>query len=77
MDSMDQRPKPGVRLTPQQLDLERKRDSLELQRKRVLNDIGNCRDERYRKILSAGLAYLETQIAALNPAPTRARKAKA
>ena len=55
------------RLTAAQVEVERKRDSLLLQRTRVLNDLGNCRDQRYRQTLSAGLAYLDTQIAALVP----------
>jgi hypothetical protein len=66
MESADERrPRSRARLTPQEVERERKRDSLLLQRKRVLNDIGNCRDDRYRKILSAGLAYLDSQLAAL------------
>ena len=38
-----------------------------LHRTRVLHDLENCRDDRYRKTLSDGLSYLETQIAALTP----------
>lgn len=44
---------------------ERKRDSLLLHRTRVLRDIENCSDERYRKTLADGLTYLETQLTAL------------
>ena len=54
-----------VRLTADQIELERKRDSLLLSRKRVLHDLENCRDERYRKTLTEGLSYLEAQLAAL------------
>jgi hypothetical protein len=53
------------RLTPEQAETERKRDSLLLQRTRVLRDLDNCRDERYRKTLADGLSYLESQLAVL------------
>jgi hypothetical protein len=58
-----------VRLTPEQIAQERKRDSLLLQRTRVLKDLENCRDERYRKILAGGLAFLESQLEALGWKP--------
>lgn len=51
--------------SPEEIELERKRDSLLLHRKRVLHDLGNCRDERYRKTLTDGLHYLEQQLGAL------------
>jgi len=53
------------RLSPEQAEAARKRDSLLLQRTRVMRDLENCQDERYRKTLSDGLAYLETQLTAL------------
>lgn len=57
------------RLTPEQAALEKKRDSLLLQRTRVLRDLGHCRDERYRKTLADGLSYLESQLAELGWRP--------
>ena len=54
-----------MRLTPEQIELQRKRDSLLLSRTRVLHDLENCRDERYRKTLAEGLSYLEAKLAAL------------
>jgi hypothetical protein len=51
--------------SPEQMQNERKRDSLLLHRTRVLRDIENCSDERYRKTLADGLTYLETQLTAL------------
>ena len=54
-----------VRLTPEQIELQRKRDSLLLSRTRVLHDLEKCRDERYRKTLAEGLSYLEAQLTAL------------
>ena len=53
------------RLTPEQLDTQRRRDSLLLHRTRVLSDLDKCSEERYRKTLEDGLAYLEEQLSAL------------
>lgn len=50
------------RLTAEQVEIERKRDSLLLQRTRVLHQIDTCADERYRKTLQTGLAFLESQL---------------
>ena len=50
-------------LTPEQIAMEKKRDSLLLHRTRVIRDIAECRDPRYRKTLEDGLAYLEGQLA--------------
>jgi hypothetical protein len=55
----------GPRLTPEQIDLQRKCESLLLHRTRVLSDLERCGEERYRKTLADGLAYLEEQLAAL------------
>jgi hypothetical protein len=54
-----------VRLTPEEIELQRKLESLLLTRTRVLRDLGNCRDDRYRKTLADGLSYLESQLTAL------------
>ena len=56
---------PKAKLTPEQVALEKKRDSLLLHRTRVLRDLENCRDERYRKTLADGLSYLELELAKL------------
>ncbi len=61
----EERKQQRVQLTPEQIEIERKRDSLQLQRTRVLRDLENCTDPRYRKTLESGLAYLDQQIAAL------------
>jgi len=53
------------RLTREQIDLQRKLDSLLLHRTRVLSDLERCSEERYRKTLADGLAYLEQQLTAL------------
>jgi hypothetical protein len=52
-------------LTPEQLEVERKRDGLLLHRTRVLHDLESCQNPRYRKTLADGLAYLEGQLAEL------------
>ena len=53
------------RLTREQIDLQRRLDSLLLHRTRVLSDLDKCTEERYRKTLADGLAYLEQQLTAL------------
>jgi hypothetical protein len=53
------------KLTPEQLVRERKRDSLELQRTRVIRELENCKNDRVRQTLEEGLKYLESQIQAL------------
>jgi len=66
IDSARERSKsPKPQLTPEQAENERKRDGLLLQRTRMLHQLESCRDERYRKTLSGGLTYLETQLTTL------------
>jgi hypothetical protein len=67
MESAERSPKSsaGSSLNPQQLQTERKRDSLLLHRTRVLRDLENCHEDRYRKTLNEGLTYLEQQLAEL------------
>lgn len=60
---------PRVVLTPEQIQVEKQRDSLLLQRRRVLHDLEACHDPRYRKTLESGLAYLESQLAKLPANP--------
>ena len=54
-----------MHLTAEQMDLQRKCDSLLLHRTRVLKDLETCREDRYRKTLNDGLSFLETQLTAL------------
>jgi hypothetical protein len=56
---------PRTKLTPEQIEMERKRESLELQRTRVLREIANSTSERHRQTLENGLKYLEEQLAEL------------
>ncbi len=66
IESADQRRGEGkLTLTPEQLEAQRKRDSLLLHRTRVLSDLEKCNDGRYRKTLSDGLTFLEQQLEAL------------
>jgi hypothetical protein len=53
------------RLTTAQIALDTKRDSLELQRKRILRELAGCRNDRVRKTMEDGLAFLDAQLAAL------------
>ena len=53
------------RLTPEQIEVERKRDSLLLQRTRVVHEIEACSNDRHRQTLQNGLAYLDSQLALL------------
>ena len=52
-------------LTPEEAAIVKKRDALLLHRTRVLHDLETCREERYRKTLNEGLAYLEAELTAL------------
>jgi hypothetical protein len=66
IESANQRRGEGkLRLTPAELETQRKRDSLLLHRTRVLSDLEKCSDERYRKTLNEGLAFLEQQLGEL------------
>ena len=54
-----------VKLSAEQVEIERKRDGLLLSRTRVLHDLEKCEHPRYRKTLEDGLAFLEGQLAEL------------
>jgi hypothetical protein len=56
-----------------EIETERKRDGLLLQRTRILRDLETCSSERYRKTLSDGLTFLESEIKALTPAAVQPR----
>ena len=53
------------RHTAEQLAIAKKCDSLLLHRTRVLRDLEKCSDDRYRKTLTEGLAYLEAELTTL------------
>ncbi len=49
-------------LTPEQMQHATKRDSLELQRKRIVRELEACRNDRVRKTMEDGLAFLNAQL---------------
>ena len=66
MESAEERKKlSALHITPEQAALERRRDGLLLQRTRILKQIEGCKDARYRKTLTDGLSFLETELATL------------
>lgn len=52
-------------LTADQLEVNRKRQSLMLSRTRVLNDIESASNPRYRESLTQALGFLDEQLAKL------------
>jgi hypothetical protein len=65
-----------VQLTPAQIEIQRKIDGLLLSRTRVMRDIENCKDDRYRKTLEEGLTYLEGELTRLGWQAGPAAKAR-
>ena len=55
----------ATRPLKEQLERQRKIESLQLTRTRVVNDLAACQNPRYRTVLEAGLAHLDNQIQAL------------
>jgi hypothetical protein len=53
------------KLTPEELDRNRERESLQLSRKRVLHDIETSQNPRYRATLQAALKHLDEKLATL------------
>ena len=67
VESVEDRRRPAdVLINVLQLELERKRDGLSLQRKRISGQLDSCSEERYRTTLSAGLAFLDSELAQVN-----------
>jgi hypothetical protein len=56
----------GELLTPGQREVRRKRDGLELSRRRVLQDLEAARSELRRTSLEQALAFLDEEIRKLN-----------
>ena len=61
----DRRSASKVQLSPEQAELERRRQSLLLSRTRVLHDIEHSHNPRHIKILQESLAYLDSKLAEL------------
>jgi len=54
------------RLTSEQVDLLRKKDSLKLARTRILRNLESAENPRYRELLNAALADLEAKLSKLD-----------
>jgi hypothetical protein len=54
------------KLTPEEAERNRQRESLQLSRKRVVHDIDLTQNPRYRATLEAALKHLDEKIAALS-----------
>ena len=57
---------PGEQLTPQQIKRQWEKEGLLRSRARVLHDLENCQNPRYREMLSAALADLDEKLSSLN-----------
>jgi hypothetical protein len=53
----------------EQAQRQRERESLELSRKRVLNDIASANNPRYIQVLEASLRHLDEKLAAMGERP--------
>jgi hypothetical protein len=62
----DRRSSPRERPTTEQIDRQRKRDSLTLSRTRVLHDIEKIQNPRHLQILKDSLAYLDAKLSELD-----------
>lgn len=66
MDDHDNRPKHRApERSPEQIELDKKRYSLELSRKGVFNDLAKATHPRQRAQLEAALAHLDRELGAL------------
>ena len=65
MAETDKAAQAAARSSKEQLERQRRRESLELSRKRVVNDLAACQNARYRTVLEAALAHLDNEIQAL------------
>lgn len=52
-------------VSPEEAERQREMANLMLSRTRVVHDLEECRNPRYRKILEASLAYLDGKLATL------------
>jgi hypothetical protein len=50
------------RRSPQEIEIARRRESLDLSRRRVLHDIENARHPRHREQLEKSLAFLDEEL---------------
>ena len=57
---------PGEQMPQEQIELLWKKEGLLRSRARVLHDLENCQNPRYREILRAALADLDAKLSGLN-----------
>ena len=57
----------AARLSAAQVQSQKERESLELSRTRVMQDLDSAQNPRYKEQLQRSLAYLDEKIAALKP----------
>jgi hypothetical protein len=62
----ENRPSRRVQLNPEQLSRQRERESIELSRTRVLQDLASAVNPKYRELLERSLQYLNEKLAALD-----------
>jgi len=65
MAEADKAARTAERFSTEQLERQGRKESLELSRTRVVNDLTACRNPRYRTVLEAALAHLDSEIQAL------------
>ena len=65
-DARQDRKNAASQLSSEELQVVRERESLVLQRSRVLADIEAATNPKYREILKRSLAFLEEKLASLN-----------
>jgi hypothetical protein len=67
MEAAEARPSrsSAARLSPDQIRIQSERESLELSRTRVLQDLAASTNPKYRELLNRSLSYLDEKIAGL------------
>ena len=63
----DSRPDRGGALTPEQRELKKKREGLELSRRRILQEMETARSDARRAYLEQTLAFLDGELRKLPP----------
>ena len=62
----DRESKPAIRLTPEQIAKERKRQGLSLSRSRILQQLAVAQNARHREMLQKALQHVDAQLAQLS-----------
>ncbi len=65
----------AIHVSAEQLSSERERESLELSRTRVLQDLASASNPRYRDLLQRSLQYLDEKLEALDSSSKPERRA--